>query len=109
MVEIALLLTGFALLALYFLPTFVAGVRDHHASVGILALNLLLGWTGIFWLVALFWAFGRIRRDEEDEEAWEEEDEAPDEDLAGDASPEEEEEGLEEEGDFDGPPPRGRW
>jgi len=105
MVEIALLLTGLALLAFYFLPTFIAGVRGHHASVGILALNLLLGWTVIFWLAALFWAFGRVRR--EDEEIWEDGEGDAGEDFAEDEFLEDGQ-GFQED-EAGNPPSRGRW
>ena len=44
-------------LAVYFLPTFIALVRDHHNKVAIIVTNLLLGWTGAVWLVALIWSF----------------------------------------------------
>jgi hypothetical protein len=39
---------------LYFLPTIIGhGKRD---ATGIFIVNLLLGWTGIGWFVALLWA-----------------------------------------------------
>jgi hypothetical protein len=41
-------------LALYFLPTLI-GLRKRNAGA-IFALNLLLGWTLIGWIVALVWA-----------------------------------------------------
>lgn len=53
---IAGLLFLFTLFALYMLPGMVASAR-HHANVNaIVALNLLLGWTFIGWVVALVWA-----------------------------------------------------
>jgi hypothetical protein len=39
---------------LYFLPTIIA--RHKADFMGIFLLNLLLGWTGIGWIVALIWA-----------------------------------------------------
>lgn len=49
-------MTMFVLLTLlYFLPTIVATQRGHRAG-GIIVLNLLLGWTGIGWLVLTVWA-----------------------------------------------------
>ena len=51
------LLTFLLGLAFYFLPAIIAIVRDHRNKVAILLTNLLLGWTGIVWLVALIWAF----------------------------------------------------
>jgi len=44
-------------LVIYFLPTIVAGWHRHHNSSAICALNLLLGWTFLGWVVALVWAF----------------------------------------------------
>lgn len=41
---------------MYFLPTVIAVLRGARASAGIFVLNLLLGWTGILWIVALIWA-----------------------------------------------------
>lgn len=43
-------------IALYFVPTLVAGRRNHRNSGAILALNILLGWTFIGWALALVWA-----------------------------------------------------
>lgn len=43
-------------LAIYFLPSIVAVVRDHKNTTGIALLNLLLGWTLLFWVGALVWA-----------------------------------------------------
>ena len=45
-------------LMLYFVPTLAAG-KDHRNRQAILALNLLLGWTFIGWVVALIWALYR--------------------------------------------------
>jgi len=41
---------------LYFLPTFVALVRQHRHHVAIAFLNLFTGWTLIGWVAALVWA-----------------------------------------------------
>jgi hypothetical protein len=53
-------MSGFVLLigtlVLYFLPAIVASRRKHHNSGAIFALNLLLGWTVLGWIVALVWA-----------------------------------------------------
>ena len=40
----------------YWLPTIVAFGRDSEGRFGVLALNLLLGWTVIGWLGAVIWA-----------------------------------------------------
>jgi hypothetical protein len=42
---------------LYLLPAIVASVRNHHQAPVIFALNLLLGWTVLGWVLALVWAF----------------------------------------------------
>ncbi|MGH9560422.1 MAG: superinfection immunity protein [Terracidiphilus sp.] len=42
--------------ALYFLPAIIAAVRHTHNSVGILLLNVFLGWTVVGWFVALVMA-----------------------------------------------------
>lgn len=40
----------------YFLPTTVAFIRGHHSKIAIAALNILLGWTFIGWVVAFVWS-----------------------------------------------------
>jgi hypothetical protein len=44
------------LLGFYFIPTLVAGHLKHRQFVGILLLNVFLGWTFIGWVAALIWA-----------------------------------------------------
>lgn len=51
--EIIVVVAG---LAVYFIPTFIAHHRDHRNVLAIGALNVLFGWTGIGWGVALIWA-----------------------------------------------------
>jgi hypothetical protein len=46
---------------LYFAPSAIALGRSHRHAVGIIAVNLLLGWTFIGWLVALVWSALRAR------------------------------------------------
>ena len=41
---------------LYLIPFGVALFRNKHNKLAIFALNLLLGWTFIGWVVALIWA-----------------------------------------------------
>ena len=41
----------------YFLPTFVAILRDHHNATAIGVLNFFLGWTFLGWVIALVWSF----------------------------------------------------
>jgi hypothetical protein len=40
----------------YIVPSIVASVRSHHNLGAIIAVNVLLGWTFIGWVVALVWA-----------------------------------------------------
>jgi uncharacterized membrane protein YhaH (DUF805 family) len=51
-------------LVLYFIPTIVALARKHHNRLAIGALNLLLGWTVVGWVVALVWALTVVQRQE---------------------------------------------
>lgn len=43
-------------IAFYLLPAIIAAIRGHASAWGIFALNLLLGWSGIIWIIALIWA-----------------------------------------------------
>jgi hypothetical protein len=54
-VIIAITLTLYA----YLLPTLIANFRGHRNVFAIAALNLLLGWSLIGWVVALVWALTR--------------------------------------------------
>jgi hypothetical protein len=44
-------------LTLWLLPGFIASGRKHHNRFAIWLVTILLGWSGIGWLVALIWAF----------------------------------------------------
>lgn len=44
------------LAVVYFIPALVALKRKHNQKGAITALNLLLGWSGIGWIIALVWA-----------------------------------------------------
>ena len=46
---------------LYFFPTIVACLRDHHRLSAIAALNFFLGWTFLGWVAALVWACTAVR------------------------------------------------
>ncbi len=46
----------------YLLPTLIAGVRLRDNTMAIFALNLLLGWTLIGWVISLVWALAREDR-----------------------------------------------
>ncbi len=43
-------------LAVYFFPTTIAMGRKSNLTAAVLIVNLFLGWTGIFWIVALVMA-----------------------------------------------------
>ncbi len=47
-------------LALCFLPSIIAFRRNHHNRIAILALNVLLGWTGLGWIAALVWSLTAV-------------------------------------------------
>lgn len=50
-------------LAIYFLPTIVAMIREHMSKGAIFALNLILGWTLAGWLFAFIWSLtGNTKR-----------------------------------------------
>jgi hypothetical protein len=48
-----------ALMFVYLLPTFIAAARHTQNRIAIFNLNLLLGWTLIGWVIALFWSLSR--------------------------------------------------
>lgn len=43
-------------IAFYFLPAIIAAARHTHNAMGILLLNVFLGWTMIGWVIALLMA-----------------------------------------------------
>jgi Superinfection immunity protein len=56
----AFLVTCFVL---YWLPTIVAVCRGRNSALGIFILNLILGWSGLCWIIALIWSCtGNVRR-----------------------------------------------
>jgi len=54
--EIGLLILMFGL---YLLPALISFLRRHRNYPAVFLLNLLLGWTGIGWVVALVWSVTR--------------------------------------------------
>jgi len=61
---IFLLLT---VLALYAQAVMVAHLRHHHQRLAITVLTLLVGWTGLGWVVGLVWACTRADQGDENE------------------------------------------
>jgi hypothetical protein len=59
---IVIVIAAVVVIVLHFLPTIVAVLRSHHDMLAIFILNVLLGWTGIGWILALIWSFTGVRR-----------------------------------------------
>lgn len=57
------------LFAIYFIPTAVAILRNHHNEGAIIILNLLLGWTFVGWVAALVWSLTSPPRQASDKAA----------------------------------------
>lgn len=51
---------GLAGLLFYMLPTFIAMMRHHQNTAAIAALNILLGWTFLGWVIAIVWSFTEV-------------------------------------------------
>jgi multisubunit Na+/H+ antiporter MnhB subunit len=49
-------------IVVYLLPSLVAANRKHANETAIVALNILLGWTFLGWVIALVWALTDNRR-----------------------------------------------
>ena len=50
------------LLLLYFAPSIVALIREHHNKAPIIVINLFLGWTFLGWVVALAMAVSQVKK-----------------------------------------------
>ena len=46
----------FLIAGIYLLPTIIAFARKNPNKIAIMALNILLGWTFIGWVISLVWA-----------------------------------------------------
>lgn len=53
---VPLILLNVFLWAFYFVPSLIAWTRKHRSLPAIIALNILLGWTGLGWIGALVWS-----------------------------------------------------
>ncbi len=53
---VGLVVIGVIAALAYFLPTFIAGMRNHTSTLAIFVVNLVFGVSGIGWIVALIWA-----------------------------------------------------
>ncbi|AJB43753.1 immunity to superinfection [Escherichia phage Bp4] len=64
MESLAAILVMLFILAVYLIPTIIAFARGHASKWGIGVLNIVLGWSLVFWVVALIWSLsnkGRTR------------------------------------------------
>lgn len=52
----------FLLLVIYFIPSIIALSREHHQSGAISALNILLGWTVLGWIVCAVWSVSEVKK-----------------------------------------------
>lgn len=43
-------------LFIYLLPTYIAHQRNHRGTLSIFLVNLVLGWTLLFWFACLVWS-----------------------------------------------------
>lgn len=55
-----LLCGGLFTLMVYFLPTFIAIMRNHPNLAAIFIINLFLGWSLVAWVISLAWSFTAI-------------------------------------------------
>jgi hypothetical protein len=44
---------------IYFIPTIIALKNNHYNKVGVILLNIFLGWTLLGWIGALIWSFSK--------------------------------------------------
>ncbi|MEO5336094.1 MAG: superinfection immunity protein [Magnetospirillum sp. WYHS-4] len=49
-------------LPLYFLPAIIAALAGHPQKIQVFVFNLLLGWTGLAWVIALGWVLAGPRK-----------------------------------------------
>ena len=55
------LLVAIVTFIVYFVPTIIAYNRNHHNTMAIAVLNLIFGFTGIGWGIALIWSLTAVR------------------------------------------------
>ena len=53
--------SGWIAMALYLLPALIGYMRGHQDRLAILFLDVLLGWTVLFWVIALIWSGTAVR------------------------------------------------
>lgn len=50
------LVIGIVILIVHFIPSYLAYSNNHPSKGLILVLNILMGWTGLGWIILLIWA-----------------------------------------------------
>jgi len=50
------------IIVIYFLPSIIAGKNKKTNAGAIFALNLLAGWTGVGYIIALIWALCKDKK-----------------------------------------------
>ena len=50
-------------LLIYFIPSIIAAARHHEHFLWVLILNIVLGWSGIAWIILMVWAILGERRE----------------------------------------------
>ena len=48
---------------IYFIPSIIAAARHHEHFLWVLVLNIVLGWSGIAWMILIVWAILGERRE----------------------------------------------
>ena len=63
MVSIIVFMVAFVVsICFYFIPAYIAKIRQHHNFLAILVLNIFLGWTFLGWVIACIWACTRVNK-----------------------------------------------
>lgn len=52
----------FLFVIVYFMPTLIAIISGNRNALAIFALNFLLGWTFLGWIVALVWSLTKDKK-----------------------------------------------
>ena len=53
----------FLITTIYFAPMGIALMRKHNSIIALSLVNVLLGWTIIFWVVAVLWSINKNVRE----------------------------------------------
>lgn len=64
-ISVGIMAAGIGMIAMYFLPWLIALSRQHNSCAGIFLVNLILGWTVLFWIVCLVWSLSTNTRNQQ--------------------------------------------